>query len=91
MASEREGISGCSFAQLSIAVLSGNESRMADTGSCPVAGRPRFFRTTGIDFLAIIVLRKSEPVRSANFSPALTQATEAPWLRLILFVAQVAS
>src|SRR6516225_11062353 len=51
---------------------------MADTGSCPVAGRPRFFRTTGIDFLAIIVLRKSEPVRSANFSPALTQATEIP-------------
>jgi hypothetical protein len=46
---------------------------MADTGSCPVAGRPRFFRTTGIDFLAIIVLRKSEPVKSANFPPALTK------------------
>ena len=78
IASEREGWSGCCFAQLSISDLSAGESRIADTGSCPVAGRPRFFRTTGIDFLAIIVLRKSEPVRSANFSPALTQATEAP-------------
>ena len=76
IASEREGLSGCCFAQFSISNLSARESRIADTGSCPVAGRPRFFRTTGIDFLAIIVLRKSEPVRSANFSPALTQATE---------------
>jgi hypothetical protein len=59
-----------------MADLSGTESRIAETGSCPVAGRPRFFRTTGIDFLAIIVLRKSEPVRRVNFSPALTQATE---------------
>jgi hypothetical protein len=78
IASEREGLSGCCFAQVSIADLSAGERRIADTGSCPVAGRPRFFRTTGIDFLAIIVLRKSEPVRSANFSPALTQATEVP-------------
>jgi hypothetical protein len=69
-------LSGCCFAQVSISNLSARESRIADTGSCPVAGRPRVFRTTGIDFLAIIVLRKSEPVRSANFSPALTQATE---------------
>jgi hypothetical protein len=76
IASEREGLCGCCFAQASMADLSAGESRIADTGSCPVAGRPRFFRTTGIDLVAIIVLRKSEPVRSANFSPALTQATE---------------
>ena len=60
IASEREGLSGCCFAQSSIADLSGNESRIADTGSCPVAGRPRFFRTTGIDFVGIIVLRKRQ-------------------------------
>src|SRR5262249_22488494 len=77
-ATERDGLSGCCFAHASIADLSSGDSRIADTGSCPVAGRPRFFRITGIDFLAIIVLRKSEPVRRANFSPALTQATEAP-------------
>src|SRR5262249_20364349 len=78
IATERDGLSGCCFAHASIADLSSGDSRIADTGSCPVAGRPRFFRITGIDFLAIIVLRKSEPVRRANFSPALTQATEAP-------------
>ena len=78
IASEREGLSGCCFAQVSIADRSAGESRIADTGSCPVAGRPRFFRTTDIDFLVIIVLRKSEPVRSVNFSPASTQATEVP-------------
>ena len=42
IASDREGLSGCCFAQFSIADLSGNESRIADTGSFPVAGRPRF-------------------------------------------------
>jgi hypothetical protein len=58
IASERDGLSGSCLAQLSIAALSESERRMADTGSCPVAGRPLFFRTTGIDFLLITVLRK---------------------------------
>src|SRR5215469_6480359 len=42
IASEREGLSGCCFAQVSIADLSVGERRIADTGSLPVAGRPRF-------------------------------------------------
>jgi hypothetical protein len=43
IASDRDGLSGCSFAQASIAALKAGDSRMADTGSFPVAGRPRFF------------------------------------------------
>jgi hypothetical protein len=46
IASEREGLSGCCFAQVSIADLSVGESRIADTGSLPVAGRPRFLLGT---------------------------------------------
>jgi hypothetical protein len=92
IASEREGLSGCCFAQFSIADLSGNESRIADTGSCPVAGRPRFFRTTGIDFFGIIVLRKG---RAGEKRELLTSPNPShggvPWLRLILFLAQLAS
>jgi hypothetical protein len=42
IASEREGLSGCCFAQVSIADLNAGERRIADTGSLPVAGRPRF-------------------------------------------------
>jgi hypothetical protein len=42
IASEREGLSGCCFAQVSIADLSAGERRIADTGSLPVAGRPLF-------------------------------------------------
>src|SRR5262249_27665436 len=40
IASEREGLSGCCFAQVSIADLNAGERRIADTGSLPVAGRP---------------------------------------------------
>jgi hypothetical protein len=46
IASERDGLSGCSLAQASIFALRGEERRIADTGSRPVAGRPRFFGTT---------------------------------------------
>ena len=51
IASEREGLSGSRLAQSSICNLSAGDSRTAVTGSCPVLGRPRFFRTTGIDFV----------------------------------------
>jgi hypothetical protein len=79
IASDREGLSFCCLAQLSMAsrVLGGR--RTVKTGSWPVAGRPRFFGVTVIDSLAISVLREkgaSEPMGSFNFPPALTQATE---------------
>jgi hypothetical protein len=55
IASEREGLSGCCFAQVSIADLSSGESRIADTGSLPVAGRPRFLfgSTLFVDMLSV--------------------------------------
>jgi hypothetical protein len=76
IASEREGLSGCCLAQSSICNLSAGDSRTAVTGSWPVGGRPRFFRTTGIDFGINLYYVKSEPMRSRSFPPALTQATE---------------
>ena len=54
IASEREGLSSCCLAQLSIADVIAGGSRTVKTGSCPVAGRPRFFCVTAIDFLVII-------------------------------------
>src|SRR5271166_5948554 len=55
IASEREGLSGCCFAQVSIADLSAGESRIADTGSLPVAGRPLFLfgSTFFVDIVSI--------------------------------------
>jgi hypothetical protein len=55
IASEREGLSGCCFAQVSIADLSAGESRIAETGSLPVAGRPRFLfgSTFFVDMVSI--------------------------------------
>ena len=50
IAAEREGLSSCCLAQLSICDLRTGDNRTAVTGSWPVAGRPRFFRITGIDF-----------------------------------------
>jgi hypothetical protein len=76
IASEREGLSFCCLAQLSISDLSAAESRSAETGVSPVRGRPRFFRTTGIDFRILLYYVKGKPVESGNFPPALTQATE---------------
>jgi hypothetical protein len=56
MASEREGLSFCCLAQVSIADLRSIGSRTVRVGSCPVAGRPRprFFCVTGIDSLPIL-------------------------------------
>ena len=46
MASERSGLSVCLAAQASTFSRNSDESRIAVTGSRPVAGRPLFFRTT---------------------------------------------
>ena len=48
MASERESEPSCLADQASIALRNAGESRIAVTGSTPVEGRPRFFRTTAI-------------------------------------------
>jgi len=55
IASERDGLSFCCLAQLSIADLSAGGSRSASMGSRPVAGRPGFFGITfSVDRLAIL-------------------------------------
>jgi hypothetical protein len=55
IASEREGLSSCIAAHSSTALRSFGESRMAVTGSCPVAGLPGRF--LGVDLGIVIVLR----------------------------------
>jgi hypothetical protein len=51
MASERPGVSSCLSAHLSTVSRNSFDSRIAVTGSRPVAGRPRpFFGTTLFDF-----------------------------------------
>ena len=47
IASERDA-APLPAAHLSIDVVSFGGSRMAETGSCPVAGRPRFFRAADV-------------------------------------------
>ncbi len=49
IAIERGGLSSWRAAQASMAARNSGERRIAVTGSCPVAGRPLFFRTTAID------------------------------------------
>ena len=54
MASERDGLSFCCVAQLSMADLSAGGSRSVSTGSRPVAGRPgRFGITFSVDRFAM--------------------------------------
>jgi hypothetical protein len=94
IASEREGLSFCCLAQFSIANRVPDGSRTVRTGSWPVAGRPRFFGVTVIDSLAISVLRKK--VQRAEQELSLPPGPNPshggnPWLRLILFLAQVAN
>jgi len=54
IASEREGLSFCCFAQVSIADLTVSGRRTVSTGSRPVAGRPGFLGVTfSVDGLAM--------------------------------------
>src|SRR5712664_3028583 len=74
MASERPGCPSCFEAHLSTVSRNSFDSRIAVTGSRPVAGRPRpFFGTTLFDFAikcSTIKASRGEVVASA---PALTQ------------------
>src|ERR1700730_15519277 len=79
MASERD-TAPLLAAHLSIDAVSLGDRRIAETGSCPVAGRPLFFRFTGIgDFIFYLYYEKwgraraplpgcSDPSRSASSS-----------------------
>jgi hypothetical protein len=59
MASERSGLSVCLAAQASTFSRNSDESRIAVTGSRPVAGLPLFFRTTFLrDAFIFFVLPK---------------------------------
>ena len=59
MASERSGLSVCLAAQASTFSRNSDESRIAVTGSRPVAGLPLFFRTTFLrDAFIFLVLAK---------------------------------
>ena len=59
MASERSGLSVCLAAQASTFSRNSDESRIAVTGSRPVAGLPLFFRTTFLrDAFIFLVLPK---------------------------------
>jgi hypothetical protein len=49
------------FAQASTSRRNSGERRIAVTGSFPVAGRPRFFRTTFIDVGMFKYYTKNEP------------------------------
>src|SRR5437870_7713577 len=59
MASEREGLWGSPARQRSIASLKSRPHRKDRTGSCPVLGRPRFFRITTFESDMRRVLQQS--------------------------------
>ena len=87
MASERDSAPFL-FAHSSISPVRLAGRRAADTGSCPVAGLPRLFTFTGIDFI-IYVYAKSKPSgRAESSAPALTRTKgHVPWLKLIPILA----
>jgi hypothetical protein len=68
IASEREETS-FRAAHLSIFAIKSGESRIAETGSRPVAGRPRFFGRARIDLTINWYYQNSGPRGSANVSP----------------------
>jgi hypothetical protein len=61
----------------SIALVSSVDKRIAETGSCPVAGRPLFFRTTGIDDF-IIYLYYEKVSRARGISSRAVTTLMAP-------------
>jgi hypothetical protein len=71
MASEREAAL-LRAAHRSIACVSSTDKRIAETGACPVAGRPLFFRFTGIENFMIYLYYKKES--RARCGPRLPRA-----------------
>jgi hypothetical protein len=76
-AAERDIGGSWPAAHLSSALIIFSGKRSATSGSLPVAGRPRCFGITTIDFRAMLWLYlKGEPMKSGNFPSALTSLTE---------------
>src|SRR6516225_11594273 len=93
MASEREGLPSCRWAQFSIADFSAGASRSAVTGSRPVADRPGFFRIFSFD--PFVILKYNPKVQRADGKLHLPTGPNPshggkPWLRLNLCLSQVA-
>jgi hypothetical protein len=67
-------VSGCVLAAPQASIASSRDwgNRTPTNGSVPVAGRPLFFRFTGIDGFILPFYVKSEPNGSGHFRPALT-------------------
>ena len=59
IASEREGLSGSVLRQSSMACLKCGLSRKVSTGSCPIAGLPRFLRNTTFEFDMLCITKKT--------------------------------
>jgi hypothetical protein len=58
MASEREGLSGSVLRQWSMACIYSGLIRNVSTGYCPIAGLPRFFRITELEFDMLRITKK---------------------------------
>jgi hypothetical protein len=69
MASDRLGVSSCFDDHVPTAARNSSESRMAQTGLRPVAGRPPLFGfdNTDRDFAMFWYYRRRKPRGSANF------------------------
>jgi hypothetical protein len=81
MASERSGLSVCLAAQASTFSRNSDESRIAVTGSRPVAGLPLFFRTTFLrDAFIFLVLPKEATTtcRKIGDGPAEWESAVSP-------------
>jgi hypothetical protein len=72
MASEREAAL-LRAAHRSIACVSSTDKRIAETGACPMAGRPLFFRFTGIEnFMIYLYYKKESRARCGPTCGAIT-------------------
>src|SRR5438876_8649379 len=75
MASEREGLWGSPARQRSIASLKSRPHRKDRTGSCPVLGRPRFFRITTFESDMRRVLQQSAHTDPAIIATVVGETT----------------
>jgi hypothetical protein len=78
IASERDA-APLRAAHLSIDKVSFGDSRMAETGSCPVAGRPRFFRAAELGDLIIYLYYKKSGRGASTFFDDLRAETDLLW------------